>query len=748
MNFNTDPPVGKLSTKLTQLDFALKPIYYRFEILCDPSITGSVSSIIGRPLFDAANNIIERIDLKINPNQYEVSEPVRQAITQTKSGAWIDFYGPGLSEVNMKGTTGWKPRTLPATKSNPLAAQAIANAASKLAALSGATTPNTPTGLQDFIALRNRIFRTYNVLLKNLKLDFSKRLQAQVQLRFYAWDTEDYFIVQMNHCKLQRNASRPMLYDYDINMTVVGYPQNRGDITDFLVNYYKPQARATNILTQLQNAVAYFQQIESAILSVSAAVNQEIQSVTSDITTLVDGVQNLVTGAADVIDIPLATVQAIASSLRQIGDDVLTLEQLPQDFINEVRAQVIETVCACYALATYPKLFQNSWQAKFANIPWGNLTCSSTLGIPPSPTDNSQGTLIPADNGQPANPPLTSVTPPGSPLAVTGVNSSTQASQPYRLKEVQIAEGDSIESILLKTGGTDPSVASVWQQIAVINGLEYPYIAPNAEFDIDVEATGVVSFSGTPGTAIPAGTRVAVIMPNGGTPIVFDTMAQATIGSNGLTSVGIIAENPGAYANVLGFMISAILDPLGNIITLSGVTAVENPNPTTGGKIWAVLTPGMKLKIPVILNQDTQEPYLERSVPQVTSNDLFGIDFFLDATGDIVADPTGDAQTIAGIANMQAAVTDRLEADKGELTKHPEYGFNVDRIVGEPLSVQQAGMAKIEVSSTLLADPRIKSIQNVTVVGITVEESMNISMTMVLIDEVSRSTGLTVPLGS
>lgn len=44
----------------------------------------------------------------LNPQEYEQTEPMRGAVTQTKGGAWVDHFGGGLVQIYMKGTTGFQ----------------------------------------------------------------------------------------------------------------------------------------------------------------------------------------------------------------------------------------------------------------------------------------------------------------------------------------------------------------------------------------------------------------------------------------------------------------------------------------------------------------------------------------------------------------------------------------------------------------------------------------------------------------
>lgn len=92
-----------------------------------------------------------------------------------------------------------------------------------------------------------------------------------------------------------------------------------------------------------------------------------------------------------------------------------------------------------------------------------------------------------------------------------------------------------------------------------------------------VKATGTVTFSGTPGTVIPAGTRVSTGSTVTVPAVVFETTVIATVGAGGTVSTTIQAVEAGANGNVgagtITFMVAA----------LAGISGVTNASSMTGG---------------------------------------------------------------------------------------------------------------------------------------------------------------------
>ena len=92
-----------------------------------------------------------------------------------------------------------------------------------------------------------------------------------------------------------------------------------------------------------------------------------------------------------------------------------------------------------------------------------------------------------------------------------------------------------------------------------------------------VKATGQVTFTGTPGTVIPAGTRVSTASSEAAPAIFFAIKSDATIGAGGTVTVDIEAVEAGASGNVAAKTITMLAQPV------AGVTAVTNASGTSGG---------------------------------------------------------------------------------------------------------------------------------------------------------------------
>ena len=82
---------------------------------------------------------------------------------------------------------------------------------------------------------------------------------------------------------------------------------------------------------------------------------------------------------------------------------------------------------------------------------------------------------------------------------------------------------------------------------------------------------------------------------------------------------------------------------------------------------------------------------------------------------DLVASPSGDAQTVSGRANLAQAIINRLLTRQGELTRlgHPNYGSRLHLLAGELNNTRTRGLAGIYIRESLAQEPRIQEVTEV-----------------------------------
>lgn len=125
---------------------------------------------------------IYRHTLIVNPDDLNQEEPARVQITPTLGGAYVTDFGSGLPTVTITGTTGYSRRTT----------------------AEGADTD----GREAFLTFRQKIYR-----------HFVATQDPKLSLYWYNWEDDEYYEIQPQSFRLQRNKSEPLLYRYEFRFT-------------------------------------------------------------------------------------------------------------------------------------------------------------------------------------------------------------------------------------------------------------------------------------------------------------------------------------------------------------------------------------------------------------------------------------------------------------------------------------------------------------------------------------------------
>jgi uncharacterized phage protein gp47/JayE len=130
------------------------------------------------------------------------------------------------------------------------------------------------------------------------------------------------------------------------------------------------------------------------------------------------------------------------------------------------------------------------------------------------------------------------------------------------------------------------ALAAVWAQEVLRRGFAQTTFGAYLDMRADehgitrrpaAQATGMVTFTGTPGTLIPSGTQVSTASTDTIPAVVFATTVDATITASGTVDVPVQAVEGGANGNVPAGSIVFLAQPL------AGVTTVTNAAATSGG---------------------------------------------------------------------------------------------------------------------------------------------------------------------
>lgn len=83
-------------------------------------------------------------------------------------------------------------------------------------------------------------------------------------------------------------------------------------------------------------------------------------------------------------------------------------------------------------------------------------------------------------------------------------------------------------------------------------------------------------------------------------------------------------------------------------------------------------------------------------------------------TNDIVINQVDDVQNIVSNNNLEQAIINRLKTPKGSLSRHPEYGAELDSIIGSRKNALTISQIRQLTRDALLQEPRIQTINSIT----------------------------------
>ena len=165
--------------------------------------------------------IYKNLDFKfaVNPSDYTQKEPNRVSLTQTKGGAWIDSWGAGIVEFNIKGITGVSGKKFTAANIGTFTniSSGVFNAARAVTGDSG-----VDIGYQRWKELRD-LFRTIYKSVED-----GEEITDLVQ--FYNFTDNEYWYCYPTQAGIElfRSKSKPHIYQYTINLwglRRIGEPQ-------------------------------------------------------------------------------------------------------------------------------------------------------------------------------------------------------------------------------------------------------------------------------------------------------------------------------------------------------------------------------------------------------------------------------------------------------------------------------------------------------------------------------------------
>lgn len=594
--------------------------------------------------------------LPFNPESYRMTYNPRASTTYTQGGVYEDNIGISPPKFQISGVFGLVGTTL----------VGVAKSLEKEA----------HSGMYLYHEMEKNLLEFYERFglnrLDAVSQDKPVDMSKPQELRFLNFCDQEYWIVQINQFTLTRNVQRRHLYQYDIQMTGLKRIINAGKEEEVMEQMItsdsdrnlpdgKEETESVStwdkFMQSLQGGVSA---ITGPLQKGTAALNKvmgEVGKLKGMMTQLSTSVGSFKNGLTYVVHAPKDLITTALSTVQSIQKSAQDIASLPHEFLNDMR--------------NVQRLLQN-------------YNKHNALFKPPITT--AAGSLAPTTVLAPEI--MTTPVPKGAESAgFVAMNipeetifATQESNQQVANKQQTVAGTDTIYTIAQLNGVN-------WQDIAILNGLEAPFIAKTVQDKFSpIEQQGLL---------------ISDVVPT-------DMM----VGVRGITAT------PGQHIIITGkqTVTATVKSQQGNAIYLEaavGVACSTGDMVTVHSRALNVASAGDVILIPATsqnnlnIAADSQDAFERR---------LFGVDEYLDNDGDMAGDVNGELVTISGMSNLEMQLRHRVVTQRGELAElgHPEYGSLVPTLIGKMGSPVWYERILLECQMAVQQDPRVQSLGNVS----------------------------------
>lgn len=307
-----------------------------------------------RPILFVLHNLTDNSEpvtfpLVIRPEDLTRSESSRMSVHQTLGGAWADSFGESVPTITMAGHTGW-----------------------------GAGTQ--PDGFFEFQKLHDTIFSQWHALREAAVINGKD--PDLVNLIFSDGLDDFTWIVAPSSFVLRRNKSRPLLSQYQINLTKLA-----DDITPMLPSK-SPLADADKQALGVKSLQSSIGAIEAFGKSLGGKISAVLGPITKGLQSLVALTSKILKSAIAIVQstraalnsttAPLLQIAALATkAAKNVTGIIAAIKSIPAD----IRASFMRVSAAfSNAMCTLKNVFKAKAILPDYDSVYGASNCSSTTG--------------------------------------------------------------------------------------------------------------------------------------------------------------------------------------------------------------------------------------------------------------------------------------------------------------------------------------------------------------------------------
>ena len=416
--------------------------------------------------------------LIIPPESYTLEEPFAVEATPTQGGGlYVEENGIVQRMIRLRGTTGFKPRTLKTPGSLGAIPATISPEKKSFSRKLPFFVFDKISGARHFQYLQDSVFRTY----ADLKRD--PAMSKGTMLIFHNPKDDEHWIVAPQRFSLERNAAQPFTYWYTIELLVVDKAE------DAKADFSEDKSLFDRLKDNLRAIKGYADMATGAINDLTALVG-EIKSFVKDavkildaVTSIVEAVNNFVDGVTDLIKVPYAFVEStieLIEAAMDVANTVMEGVNEARNFPETVKNKFMTAWDSLEGLGSYPALFETPTEATIRKIR-DQQSVSRSITTERKQTALKYGHPTSFDQVRNLGTQLTA----GDVQSASGeITIGSQVKKYKSARQITVEQGDSLVSLAARYMGD----ARLWQQIAVYNGIKPPFVDNQASVPLAGES--------------------------------------------------------------------------------------------------------------------------------------------------------------------------------------------------------------------------------------------------------------------
>jgi hypothetical protein len=414
----------------------------------------------------------------VPPQNIQFTEPGTVQVQPTIDGYLVEHHGSLLKQLNISGTTGFRPmsvaRQLPrggiGTGFGLLAGetqnqiQRVVDAAQSFFSIDERGLPaNEITGYFNFMQLRS-LFRHYFDLKSNR--ESRSNYPGQIRMIWVNFHELEFWFCEPLTFATRRESSSPLTFGYDISCYLLDRPDDLA-ITQFQQNWFSKMLDYRNYVGMIIGKIQHFNNLMVQIADLSDAISSDILGAVRRVVTL--GLQTA------------ASVGMVGGRFRELGVIGERLEDLMVELqdVSDVWDRSIQAFGGDEKLRSKYDAFEEGNKFK-DSIRAINRVRAAQRDQQANPSQN--GTLVSTQRalssrarGQNtgSNPGQANLPKPSDPNFGSDLDVRNARSNMTGGNFTTVILGEDIRAVSRRTLGTE----SRWKEIVIVNGLSAPYIA-------------------------------------------------------------------------------------------------------------------------------------------------------------------------------------------------------------------------------------------------------------------------------